>query len=295
MNIEQEKLQLRFGAVDRSDRLTLASTFDFFQEAAINHAEALGVGREALVKSGQIWVLSRLSVIWERRPLWREEITVRSWPRGWEKLFALRDYDIRDRDGAAVVRGRSCWIILDMEKRRPLRPQPVMESLPLNGGTDAMTGIPASLESREGLYRLGKRTARYSDVDYNGHVNNARYIQWIQDLVDSTLLEQCGQARLDINYLGEVKPGEVVELWAAEFPGEDWDWAAAFEGRRRPENPAAGTGGSGDTAPPAGFLIGAPAPGIPAPDVPGSGVSGSDPGAGRSTPVFRCELRITRG
>jgi acyl-ACP thioesterase len=255
MNIEQEKQGIRFGAIDRSDRLTLASTFDLFQEAAINHAEALGVGRDAMVKSGQIWVLSRLSVVWDRRPAWREEITVRSWPRGWEKLFALRDYDIRDREDRAVVRGRSCWIILDMEKRRPLRPQAIMGALPLNDGADAMTGIPASLESRDDLRPLGERTAFYSDVDYNGHVNNARYIQWIQDLADGALLEQCARARLDINYLGEVRPGETVELLTAEFPAEGWDWAAAFEGRRQ-----------------------APAP---------------DPA--RGSPAFRCELRIARG
>jgi hypothetical protein len=37
---------------------------------------------------------------------------------------------------------------------------------------------------------------------------------------------------LDINYLGEVKPGQTVELWQTEIPAEGWDWAAAFEGRR---------------------------------------------------------------
>jgi acyl-ACP thioesterase len=232
MNIEQEKLEVRFGDIDRSDRLTLASTFDLFQEIAINHAETLGVGREAMIKSGQIWVLSRLSVVWDRRPRWREPITVRTWPRGWEKLFALRDYDIRDGEDCIVVRGRSCWIILDMEKRRPLRPQAVMASIPMNEGMDAMTGIPPSLESRADLRLLGERRALYSDIDYNGHVNNARYIQWVQDLMDSALLERCGRARLDINYLGEVRLGETLGLWTAEFPEEGWDWAAAFEGRQ---------------------------------------------------------------
>ncbi|MDR1972817.1 MAG: acyl-ACP thioesterase [Treponema sp.] len=236
MDLMQEKMNLRFGAVDRSDRLTLASTFDFFQEAAINHAEALGVGRDAMIQAGQIWVLSRLSVIWDRRPKWREPVTVRSWPRGWEKLFALRDYDIRDGADLPVVRGRSCWIILDLVKRRPLRPQAVMETLPTNPSLNAMEGIPLSLESRGDVRRLGERRALYSDVDYNGHVNNARYIQWIQDLMDPGILESCRGARLDINYLGEVQAGETVELWEAAFPSEGWDWAAAFEGRRQVEN-----------------------------------------------------------
>jgi acyl-ACP thioesterase len=89
------------------------------------------------------------------------------------------------------------------------------------------------LENRGDLRHCGERRALYSDIDYNGHVNNVRYIQWIQDSVDPAVLEQARQARLDINYLGEVKPGETVELWKAEFSAESWDWAAAFEGRRR--------------------------------------------------------------
>jgi acyl-ACP thioesterase len=111
-----------------------------------------------------------------------------------------------------------------------------METLPLNEGMDALSGVPASLESRGDLRHCGERRALYSDIDYNGHVNNVRYIQWIQDSIDPAVLEQARQARLDINYLGEVKPGETVELWKAEFPAESWGWAAAFEGRRRQEN-----------------------------------------------------------
>jgi acyl-ACP thioesterase len=245
MDIVQEKSNLHFGAIDRSDRLTLASTFDFFQEAAINHAEALGVGREAMIKSGQIWVLSRLSVVWDRRPKWGEEITVRSWPRGWEKLFVLRDYDIRDAEDIPVVRGRSCWIILDIERRRPLRPQAVMETMPLNEGLDAMTGVPGAIApaAEEQPQKVGERRALYSDIDYNGHVNNTRYIQWIQDIIEPVILESACRARLDINYLGEVKPGETVELWSAALPAADWDWAASFEGRRPASSQAADANG----------------------------------------------------
>ncbi|GHV87110.1 acyl-ACP thioesterase [Spirochaetia bacterium] len=240
MDIRAEKYPIPFDAIDTSDRLTAAATFDFFQEAAINHAEQLGVGREALVKTGQVWVLSRISVRWDRRPKWQEEVIVRSWPRGWEKLFALRDYDIRDAKDRPIVRGRSGWIVLDMEKRRPLRPQTVMANLPLNEGLDALPEGPAAVETHADFKRIGERTAAYSDIDYNGHVNNTRYIQWVQDSITGGVLENAAQMRLDINYLSEVKFGETVELWSADINSAEaaadgfgaTDWAHAFEGRR---------------------------------------------------------------
>jgi acyl-ACP thioesterase len=217
-----------FGAVDRSDRLTLAGAFDYFQDAAINHAEALGIGRNAMSQTGQVWILSRMSVRIERRPGYREKITVRSWPRGWEKLFALREYDIRDAADRAVAQGSAAWLILDWEKRRPLRPGPLMAPLPRNEEAPLLQGGAANLEARNGLCKTGGRRALYSDIDYNGHVNNTRYIQWIQDALEMETLEQADRMAFDINYLGEIKSAEGVELWT-EREGRA---KTAFEGRR---------------------------------------------------------------
>jgi acyl-ACP thioesterase len=233
MDIMQSTFPLCFRDIDQSDRLTLAATFHYFQDAATSHAEHLGVGRESMAQTGQVWILSRMSVLLERRPAYREQVTVRSWPRGWEKLFALRDYDIRDASDTPVVRGRSGWIILDMEKRRPLRPQGIMGELPLNEGLDALPSGAAGLEARDHLVKAAERTALYSDVDYNGHVNNARYIEWIQDVLPPGTLEAAEKMRLDINYLTEIKPGDITEILYAPLPGPDAGSSAfAFEGRK---------------------------------------------------------------
>jgi len=235
LDIWSESCAVRFGSIDKSDSMTLDAVFDFFQEAAISHAENLGVGREAMARTNQVWILSRMSVLVNRRPQYGETITVRTWPRGGEKLFALRDFDIRDAAGNPVVQARSCWLIIDMEKRRPLRPQSIMDTMPLNEGQNA---LPAAigLEERPSLRKAAERRALYSDVDYNGHVNNISYIRWIEDALDPALLEQARQIRLDINYVNEVLPGEVTGIWlseidtAAETPPPAH--AFAFEGKK---------------------------------------------------------------
>ena len=243
MNIWREKLQVRFGDVDRSDRLTLGSIFCFFQEAAISHAADLGVGREALANSGQAWVLSRFSLFVARRPVCGETVQVSTWPRSREKLFALRDYDIRGADDFPLIRGRSCWLILDIEKRRPLRAREVFEKLPPNEGIDAFPAGAAGLGPRENLVKAAERGALYSDIDYFGHVNNARYIQWIQDATDMDVLTAAAQIRFDINYLSEVLPGDTVEILTAAIEeagtGED-DGSAAVSARDYPRRSGPG-------------------------------------------------------
>jgi len=239
VNVWQEVQPIRFGSIDKSDRLTLNSIFQFFQEAAISHAENLGVGREALAKTGQAWIISRMTVQVERRPNYNESVTVRSWPRGFEKLFAIRDYQIRDKDEAAVVFARSAWLIVDIEKRRPLRPQIVMDYLPMNDGLETLIMETPSLADRShfqptsDLQKVMERKALYTDLDYNGHVNNVRYIQWIEDSLDPQMLEKADKMRLEINYINEVLSGDVIEIFSAPL-AIDGDSAKVFalEGRK---------------------------------------------------------------
>jgi hypothetical protein len=119
-----------------------------------------------------------------------------------------------------------------------------METLPLNEGLDALPEGPPALAERPGLVKAGERRAAYSDLDYNGHVNNVRYVQWIQDSLEPEILTKAGRVRMDINYLSEVKYGELTEIWtrpleppaAAEEPG--FDRAFAVEGRCQGGGPA---------------------------------------------------------
>ncbi|MCL2243551.1 MAG: thioesterase [Treponema sp.] len=243
VDVWQETYPVRFGVIDKSDRLTLDAMFQFFQEAAISHAENLSVGREDMLRTGQVWVLSRISVMADRRPNYGETITVRTWPRGGEKLFAIRDYDIRDKDDIPVVSARSGWLIIDLDKRRPLRPQAVMDYLPQNEGLNALDWGPAAL-SENVNFQGGKtdaplvpvfmmeRKALYTDVDYNGHVNNVRYIQWIEDIIEPQLLENASKMRFDINYTSEILSGESIKLLSVQIEDDKSGNAFAIEGRK---------------------------------------------------------------
>jgi len=241
VDVWQEDFLVRFGSIDRSDRMTLHTVFEFFQEVAISHAENLGVGREDMAQTGQGWVLSRMSVVVDRRPNYTETVKVRTWPSGFEKFFAVRNYQILDKDDKAVVSSRSLWLIVDIEKRRPLRPQVAMESLPMNG----LNALPpeangaAGLAERDNLKEAACRKACYNDLDYNKHVNNSRYIQWIEDTLDLRVLENADKIRLDINYLNEIIEGDTIEIFSAPIEDASVSHAFAFEGRNKESKKAA--------------------------------------------------------
>jgi len=111
------------------------------------------------------------------------------------------------------------------------------------------------------------RKACYSDIDFNGHVNNARYIQWIQDIIEPGTLETAKQIRLDINYLSEVRCGETIRLYITPING---DLMA----------------GSPDNAPVPGLQGQTPLPSKAA-----FAIEGRREDSSEAAPVFRAELR----
>ena len=64
------------------------------------------------------------------------------------------------------------------------------------------------------LRRVGGKTAEFSDLDMIGHVNNAKYIEWILN----DWVRQSGAASacksLEINYLNEVLNGETCHIFS---------------------------------------------------------------------------------
>jgi medium-chain acyl-[acyl-carrier-protein] hydrolase len=203
--------------VDQADKLTMSSAFNFCQEVAGNHARTLGVGAEVLRDKGFAWVLSRMSLALEERPGWGTRIIARTWPRGRDRLFALRDYQLMTPDERIFARGRSAWILLNTTTLRPQRVEALGVDIPDNPGMDALLDGVKSVEGRDDCAVRGERRAGYSDIDYNGHVNNARYVQWIQDILPIQPLLNAASLRLDINYLAEVKPDERASLSMVEF------------------------------------------------------------------------------
>lgn len=235
-DIHEELFRVRTWDVDKSDRLSMAAVYNYCQEVAGNHANELGVGMAYMQANGMAWILARMSVLLDTRPASGTDIVVRTWPRGTDRLFAMRDYELVDKAGAMLGRGRSAWLVVDAASFRPRRPEAVAQGLPTNEGRDSLADGALAIKAAEGLAVAARRSVVYSDIDYNNHMNNARYAQWIQDAVDPESLAEASRMRLDINYLAEMKPGSAADLWVGCYPGPDgWQDRYDVEGRSVPE------------------------------------------------------------
>ncbi len=208
--IWNESFGIRSCDVGHTGMLKPQVIFQFFQEAAGNHATHLGVGYHELLSRGLFWVLSRAKIEIDTLPVWGDQVTLTTWPKGVDRLFALRDFRIGHRDGRSMVRGTSCWLLVDFEKMRPRRIDSIPRTFPLNDKEHALEETLEKIPVREGLERRYERKVMTSDLDVNNHVNNTEYVRWITDALDANQGGGPPFRSLQINYLDEAKLGETM-------------------------------------------------------------------------------------
>lgn len=203
--------------VDLKRAASLEVVCRYFLEAAWNHAEALGVGFAALAERGKLWVLSRLLLKVERYPAWGESVRVRTWPRAAKSVFAMRDFELQDAAGKVVASGASGWLILDAATRRPQRLEKFLASMPTLSEKRALETDPDKLPNwtYDGSPARGI-TIRYSDIDVNSHLNSCRYVGVILDSYSLEFHAQHNPALLEMNYLGETREGDRIEVFKAQ-------------------------------------------------------------------------------
>jgi medium-chain acyl-[acyl-carrier-protein] hydrolase len=202
-NVLREVYQIRSYEVDCRNRLSILAMFSFMQEAASKHAAALGVSIHQLISENFTWLLSRLKIKIASYPGWNDRIQIGTWPSGTQQLFALRDFAIKDGHDRIIAAAVSAWLVIDLQKRRPVRIAPFVERLkPVEGShilPDRLDKLPAlSRHDHERNF-----TVRYSDLDINQHVNNVRFVEWVIEGVPSGVLKTSVPAEIEINFSAE--------------------------------------------------------------------------------------------
>lgn len=227
----EEVYRLRSHEVDFQNRLRLSVLFHFMQETASNQIERQGVGIDVLRTDNLAWVLSRLLIVMDRYPGWGEEILVKTWPRGIERLFALREFLITGRQGEVLGRVTSNWLLVDLTTRRPKRLEGVFKRMPIDSGNHALDRRLEKLPPLESPEEVLSVRAAYQQIDLNRHVNNAHYISWILNSFPLEWYQRYRLAGLQINFLAETRFGEVLTIHR-ERTGKGECLSQGIEGRK---------------------------------------------------------------
>lgn len=214
---------IQYSDVDASRHLRLCDLERYLLESAGSSAARLGIGTAYLAERyDAAWVLTRFSILMDYLPSYNDTIIIETWIEGNAHMLSMRNYRIyiRKNDEEFLIgRSSSVWTLLNLTTRQvdtAAFADPAWE-----GKIDGeKLDIPRA--GRIGLIEeptsVMPHTIRYTDLDFNGHCNSVKYLQFMLNACDSLTAQY--PVRLDINYAKEVHKGEQTSVRVLESEGK---------------------------------------------------------------------------
>ncbi len=219
-----QEFLLRFSECDRYGRMKLRTFFDYAQEVAGVHAALLGVGTQMLHQEKRAWFLSRIRVKINTYPEVGDRVEVLTYPCGFERLFARREFRMSVAGKGVVAVATSDWLLMDIEAMRILpAPRLLVGIMPDN--SDLPISFPElgklQVPDEAAAQKVVDFPIRDTMIDINDHLNNAEYAGILQDVLGSGIYPK----EFQLNYQKGVPPKS--HLVVAESHNEDGAFACA--------------------------------------------------------------------
>ena len=197
-------------AVDRFGYLKPSAILYYAQEVAGEHCKALALDYDTLARRRMFWAVIRHRVQITRLPVRGETIRVETWPMPTTRVAYPRSVVAYDADGRECFRAISLWVLMDLDTRNMILPG--KSGITVTGtvrGTEL--AIPNGLIPRQ-LASDTDRSVCFTDLDRNGHMNNTRYLDWIEDLFPSSFHREHSLKEFTVCYLAEAREGQRLTM-----------------------------------------------------------------------------------
>ena len=197
-------------SVDCFGRLKPSMLLYYVQEAAGSHFSALEDRSDPIAKKNLFWAVTRHRVQVTRLPKLGETVTVETWPMPTTRVAYPRAFAMYDSEGNLLAQAISLWVLMDMNTRAMVLPG--KSGVVVNGTLRGCElDVPRSILPKD-LPESQYRTVTYSLLDINGHMNNTRYLDWLDDLLSAEYHASHTLQEFTICYLSEAREGQNICL-----------------------------------------------------------------------------------
>ena len=211
MALFEETVKIRYSEMDCDLVLKPGALLQFLQDLASDNAEQLDFGYSYIIKHNLAWFLLKYRLEFDDYPEGIYDLTIKTEPRGYNKMFAYRDFYIMHQD-KQIGRATSTWTLVDLT-------------------TKSMSNAAEVLANNKYMYLHDKREddlqygkirlpetfdlektfeVRFDDLDVNKHVNNANYIVWAIEPLDFNFRRSHKLKTVDMMFKKEITYGNKV-------------------------------------------------------------------------------------
>lgn len=198
---------------DANRMIRPTALFMYMQETANEHLAKEAISLDALRdEQGLAFLLSSISVVMYEPLYARDEIAVQTWVTESRGLKHNRCFAVL-RGSCVVAEAFSVWALMDLREKRLLRSGE--EPYHLEPEQAVILPLPKRFHvpAPESMGLVGKRRIVYSDIDYNGHMNNTHYPDLFCDFLPDAC--SCRVTGMMLSFLHEAAFGHTLDVWRA--------------------------------------------------------------------------------
>ena len=219
----EQSFFIRSSDTDLNAHLRPSALLSLCQDAADSHAALQQCDRRCLVRDyGAVWLLTRMYFHLDRPLYAGETLTIRTWQRPAEKLMVYRDYDFL-HEGELVGEGVSAWVIAGEQDRKMMRPTDIPAIVQADRPAQVKSLRLKPIRRPAQPETVYTRTVRWSDLDVNGHMNNAKYTYALFDSFSSRELKEDPVTMLEVIFKNQTREGDTLKFFRRFNPDGSTD------------------------------------------------------------------------
>ena len=181
MSVYKKNIIVAQNECDLYNDITIGSILRQVQEVSTEQCKTLGIPYEHLYSFNAAFLLAKVSVEVYGKIQLGDKITVKTQPAAPERATYKRVTTLYAENGEMLASVDARWVLVDTQARRILRRPP--EGLVLPFIDDVKEEHDNFIVRAETTEETESIKARYSIVDRNYHINNAKYADIICDML----------------------------------------------------------------------------------------------------------------
>ena len=184
-----ESFKIRAYDIDNQKRVTVPALMKCMHEVAMTNASHLNLSVWDLEPHSISWVLMRKKLTIHRYPVFGEQIQIQTYPAGFEKFFTYRDYLVHDAQGKLIADASTTWLLMNTTTRKMSSIPDFIASIEMPDPATCLPRLPLKLP-KFGIAQLQQSfRVGWHELDFNMHLNNLYYLQWILETVPDEVLQ----------------------------------------------------------------------------------------------------------
>lgn len=217
------RFRVRFDEAGADGHLRPSGLLRYAQDAAWQHSEASGFGREWYAVRDLAWLVRHVRLRMHRAVGYGATVSAVTEVTGWRRVWAHRHAELCT-DGEAIGEVDTDWVLVTSAGRPTRIPDEIAR---LFAPGRSYTPDHLELEATPAGARERDIEVRASDVDPLGHLNHAAYL----DLVEAAITDlvpganPAGELDARLEFVRPARPGRLVRVSAWTRAGDPTDVA----------------------------------------------------------------------